>query len=124
MPGYSPLLGGDRTKAMSGDAVRHLFQRMATKAGLPTGQRYGWHSLRRKFGNELRHLPLNDLCDLGGWKNAATILTCYRQPSEQAQREGLEQRREVRIGAVSEASDTPNRHPQASDWEKKTPPGA
>lgn len=96
-----PAARGDRTQAMSGDAARHLFQRLASKAGLPAGQRYGWHSFRRKFGNELRHIPLKDLCDLGGWKKAATILTCYQQPSEQAQREGLEQRREVRIGAVS-----------------------
>jgi len=76
---------------------------MARRAGLPTGQRLGWHALRRKFGNELRRIPLEDLHDLGGWKNAATILTCYQQPSEQAQREGLEQRREVRVGAVSGA---------------------
>jgi hypothetical protein len=26
---------------------------------------------------------VRDLCDLGGWKNQATILKCYQRPSEE-----------------------------------------
>ena len=35
-------------------------------AGLDHDKRWGWHSLRRKFATELKHIPLKDLCDLGG----------------------------------------------------------
>jgi hypothetical protein len=73
-------------------------------------------------GIDLCSIPLKDLCDLGGWKNAATVLTCSQQPGEQAQREGLEQRRKVRIGAVSGPTDTPNGHPAPSDRARRTPP--
>lgn len=61
-----PALRGDRTKAMSGDAAFNLWKRIAIVAGIPQGERYGWHSLRRKFASELRHVPLKDLGDLGG----------------------------------------------------------
>ncbi len=71
----------------------HLFSAVATKAKvtLPRGAR--WHSLRRKFATELKDIPLKDLCDLGGWKDAKTVLTCYQQPDEQRMREALLARR-------------------------------
>jgi hypothetical protein len=47
---------------------------------------------RRHFASELRHAPLRDLCDLGGWKNPQ-MLTCYQRPSEEAQRAALETRK-------------------------------
>ena len=34
----------------------------------------GWHSLRRKFASDLMDQPLKVLCELGGWKNAKTVL--------------------------------------------------
>jgi hypothetical protein len=37
------------------------------------GGRFGWHSFRRKFATELKHIPLKDLCDLGGWKDSRTV---------------------------------------------------
>lgn len=53
--------------------------RPASAAELPSGERFGWHALRRKFASELKHIPLKDLCELGGWRSAQTILTCYQQ---------------------------------------------
>jgi len=58
-----------------------------------SGQGRGWHALRRHFASELRQAPLRDLCDLGGWKNPQTVLTCYQRPSEEAQRAALKARK-------------------------------
>ena len=61
-------------------------------AELPRVPRRGFHSLRRKFATELRHLPLKDLQLLGGWKDHTTILKCYQQPNLEDMREGLSRR--------------------------------
>ena len=42
----------------------------------------GWHSLRRAFATDLKATPLKDLCQLRGWKSAATLLTYYQQADE------------------------------------------
>jgi integrase len=55
-------------------------------------------SCRRKFATELKQTNLKDLCELGGWKAPATLLTCYVAPDEGTQREALKQRRELRSG--------------------------
>lgn len=57
----------------------------------------GWHSLRRKFASELKHVPLKDLCQLGGWKDASTVLRCYMKPDEATMRAALEQRRPLPV---------------------------
>jgi integrase len=99
-----PALRGDRTKAMSANAAMNLFKQLAAAAGIPAGERYGWHSLRRKFASELRHVSLKELTDLGGWKSPATVLTCYVQSDEHAQREALADRRTPGKKAVSGVS--------------------
>ena len=56
----------------------------------------GWHSLRRKFASDLMDLlPLKVLCQLGGWKDAQTVLRCYQQPDEVQLRKALTSRRGV-----------------------------
>lgn len=82
----------DATLCLSRHAVCNLWKRIARKAGLPEGQRYGWHALRRKFANELRTTPLRDLAHLGGWKNPQTIVCVYQQPDEATQRLALANR--------------------------------
>ena len=37
------------------------------------------------------------LCELGGWKNAQTVLRCYQKADEGQLRKALESRRRVRI---------------------------
>ena len=76
----------------------HYWKRLAVRAGLPSGARYGWHSVRRQFASELKQTNLKDLCELGGWKGAATLLTCYIAPDPATQREALEKRRVIRSG--------------------------
>ena len=65
-------------------------------AGMERKRRRGWHSLRRKFASDLMDQPLKVLCELGGWKNAKTVLNCYQRPDEGQLRKALEARRGAR----------------------------
>ncbi len=65
--------------------ARDWMERAQQLAGMPPVKGRGWHALRRHFANELRHVPLRDLCDLGGWKDPTTVVKCYQQPNEEAQ---------------------------------------
>ncbi|MDE0649691.1 MAG: hypothetical protein OXI12_05035 [Gammaproteobacteria bacterium] len=40
--------------------------------------------------------PLKVLCELGGWKEARTVLKCYQQADEGQLRTALENRRRAR----------------------------
>ncbi len=75
----------------------------------------GWHSIRRKFASELRHIPLKDLCELGGWKDPKTILTCYQMPDQSELRESLKARRpfgaEPSNSTVNSTDKAPRRAP-------------
>lgn len=79
----------DATKALPRDTVQRLWQRLASAAKIPEGERYGWHSFRRAFANRYRRAPLRDLQDLGGWKSSATLMKVYLRSDEAAQREVL-----------------------------------
>ena len=63
-------------------------------AGIPHQAGLGWHSLRWKFATELKHIPLKDLCYLGGWKEPQTVLRCYQQPDVATMRGALAGRRQ------------------------------
>lgn len=77
---------------------RHTFKNWWRKAealaGLAHDDRWGWHSLRRKFASELRSAPLRDICDLGGWKSSITVTTCYQTPDPVSMRRALASRSE------------------------------
>jgi integrase len=80
----------DATQPMSREfAVKELWPALRDAAGIPRGQRYGWHSFRRAFANALRAVPLRDLKDLGGWKSEQTVVAVYLKPDEDAQRSAL-----------------------------------
>ncbi|WP_420441406.1 tyrosine-type recombinase/integrase [Candidatus Palauibacter sp.] len=61
-------------------------------AGLEHERGRGWHSLRRKFASDLMDLPLKVLCELGGWKEAQTVLRCYQQADAGQLRKALDSR--------------------------------
>ncbi len=65
-------------------------------AGLEHVRGRGWHSLRRKFASDLMDLPLKVLCELGGWKEAQTVLRCYQQADAVQLRKALDRRPRVR----------------------------
>ncbi len=91
----------DRTRCYTRHVVRKTWDAIAKAADLPTGQRFGWHSLRRKFATELNEIPLKDLCQLGGWKSPSTILACYQTPDESTQRCALAHRKTLRSAGLS-----------------------
>lgn len=91
-----PARRGNAGGCLTGDAVSHLWVRLASKAALPTGQRFGWHALRRQFANELRTTNLKDLTALGGWKSPQTVVTVYMKPDEATQRAALAERQALR----------------------------
>lgn len=66
-----------------------------TLAELRPCERRGFHSLRRKFATEMKHAPLKDLCYLGGWKSAATVINVYQQPDTETMRAALDARRAI-----------------------------
>jgi integrase len=82
-------------KPVTRHTLNSWWRRCAKSAQLPTGQRVGWHSLRRTWASEMRDASPRDLCDLGGWSTYDVPLKCYIKPSIEAQRAALAQRREI-----------------------------
>ncbi len=76
---------------------RAWWQKAERLAELEPKPRRGWHSLRRKFASDLMDLPLKVLCELGGWRDAKTVLSCYQHTNEMQLRKALESR--CRVGA-------------------------
>ena len=76
----------DAAQPVARHLARDWMQRAQETAALPREAGRGWHAFRRKFASELRDVGLRDLCDLGGWKEPATIVECYQRPSEDAMR--------------------------------------
>jgi integrase len=75
--------------------MRSYWHQAEKAAGLERVPRLGWHGLRRMFATDLKHVPLKDLCALGGWKTHQTIVSCYQQEDEHTMRRALESRRRV-----------------------------
>ena len=55
----------DASEACSRHLMRDWWKRAEKAAFLTPVARRGWHSLRRKFATELKHMPLKDLSELG-----------------------------------------------------------
>jgi integrase len=83
----------DTERPCSRNIMRDWWNRAQSRAGLAHIERLGWHSLRRKFANDLRHVPLKDLSSLGGWKDTQTLLKCYLKEDEEAMVQALRSRR-------------------------------
>ncbi len=96
--GNAPVLTSSRdaTRCMGRATAQKWWKQAETLAGLEPKLRRGWHSLRRKFASDLMDLPLKVLCELGGWKDAQTVLRCYQRPDAGQLRTALEGRNRVR----------------------------
>ena len=96
--GDAPVLpaGTDASRCMGRGWAYRLWRRAEARAGMERKPGRGWHSLRRKFATDLMDLPLKVLCELGGWKNAHTVLRCYQRADEGQLRKALETRRSIR----------------------------
>lgn len=60
--------------------LHRWLDRAYVKAEITREAREGWHSLRRKWATERKHLPLADVARAGGWKNSITLQLVYQQP--------------------------------------------
>ena len=96
--GDAPVLPSpsDAARCMSHDCAFKWWKKAQTLAGLEPKRGRGWHSLRRKFASDLMDTPLKVLCELGGWKDATTVLRCYQRPDAGQLRTALEGRPRVR----------------------------
>ena len=96
--GNAPVLPSskDATRCMHRVSAFQWWKKAQALAGLEPKPRRGWHSLRRKFASDLMDLPLKVLCELGGWKDAQTMLRCYQRPDAGQLRTPLEGRRRAR----------------------------
>ncbi len=96
--GEALILPAPRDPSVSIDRERtgRWWRKAERLAGLEHQRGRGWHSLRRKFATDLMNLPLKVLCELGGWKNARTVLTCYQRPNNGQLRKALDSRPRVR----------------------------
>ncbi len=94
----APVLpaAGDASRCMGRAWAYRLWCSAQALAGLEPKRGRSWHSLRRKFASDLMDLPLKVLCELGGWKNAHTVLRCYQRPDAGRLRTALESRPRAR----------------------------
>ncbi len=101
--GYAWVLpdARDPARACSRYQLEKWWRRAERLAGIAHEPGRSFHALRRKFATELKHVPLKDLCALGGWKNPDTVLTCYQTADEVTMREALASRRPLRAASQS-----------------------
>ena len=93
--GDGPMLPAPRdpSRCAGQTLVGYWWRKAQRLAALEPKRGRGWHSLRRKFASDLMNVPLKVLCELGGWKEAQTILRCYQQADEVQLRTALDNRR-------------------------------
>ncbi len=93
--GNAPVLPAstDASRCVGSSRVHAWWNRAEGLAKLEPKRGRGWHSLRRKFASDLMDVPLKVLCQLGGWKEAQTVLRCYQQADEVQLKEALDSRR-------------------------------
>lgn len=73
----------DSSKPMPTELLTQWLTKAETKAGLPKLPGSLWHAYRRKFATERMHHPLRAVADAGGWKDVATLVTCYQQTDQE-----------------------------------------
>lgn len=66
------------------------------RAGPERNRRRAWHSLTREFASDPMDLPLEVLRELGGRKEADTVMRCCRQAEAAQLRKALDSRPRVR----------------------------
>ncbi len=68
------------TKPLGREVFHYALIAAERHAKLPKLDGGAWHTYRRKWGSERKHLSLVDVAAAGGWKDTQTLLTCYQQP--------------------------------------------
>jgi hypothetical protein len=84
------------------DVLKQWLRAIEKDAGLAKPRGGLWHAYRRKWATERRHLPIKDVAAAGGWKDIATLLRCYQQPTNDAMLAVMSEPRKVHDRAVAE----------------------
>lgn len=98
-----PVFGAEKdpTKAMDRHLFDHWLAYAERKAELPKLVGGLWHPYRRKWATERKHLSITDVAAAGGWRDTATLLTCYTQPDNETLLAVMSEERKVREISVS-----------------------
>jgi hypothetical protein len=72
----------DLGQPITKDLARKWLKGAEELANLPHQERGGFHSYRRKWATERKHLPVADVAQGGGWKSKETVLNLYQQSDE------------------------------------------
>jgi integrase len=62
------------------DVTRRWLLKAEKLAGLSHEAGGGWHAFRRMWATKRKHLPLQDVAAVGGWKDGTTLQNVYQQP--------------------------------------------
>lgn len=68
----------DGTKKLERHLASRWLRRAERLANIEHVKGRGWHSFRRQWASELRHLPDTDVAAAGGWKDVTTMKRCYQ----------------------------------------------
>jgi integrase len=69
---------GDDAKAAHKVLAGYWLRRAETLAGLPRLERGAWHTFRRLWASERRHLPAQDVMAAGGWRDVRVMQRAYQ----------------------------------------------
>ncbi|HEX8726057.1 MAG TPA: tyrosine-type recombinase/integrase [Gemmatimonadaceae bacterium] len=79
--GDAPLFSAtqDPSRPVHKETAGHWLRRAETLAKLPKMERGSWHTFRRLWSSERRHLPAQDVAAAGGWRSLSTMRSAYQQ---------------------------------------------
>jgi len=65
---------------LSTDVARNWLLAAEKLAGLVHPRGFGWHSLRRRWATQRKHLPVQDVAAVGGWSQVQVLQELYQRP--------------------------------------------
>jgi hypothetical protein len=93
-----------------GVAYADYWMRKAVRlAELPRLERGGWHTLRRLWASERRHLPAQDVAAAGGWRSLQVMQSAYQHADAATIYQVVESPREASSAPTGHSADTPPR---------------
>lgn len=100
--GDAPLFPAPRDAAspVDRDTLASWLRRAEKIAGVPRLEHDSFHSLRRKWSTERKHLPDVDVAKAGGWRSIMTMKRAYQQADEACVLEAVLDPRRLREGSA------------------------
>lgn len=101
--GDAPLFSAteDPGQCVHKELARYWLNRAEKLAKLPRLERGGYHTFRRLWASERRHLPAQDVAAAGGWRSIEVMRSSYQQASAEMVQSVVEN------APVGHTSDTP-----------------